>query len=84
MGDEHQEAACKRQVLPELDDFHLIAELMMDGIKRVSLGKRAWMRAREMNRDRCIATTCLPLPSGAHVEQGPENVRGHSAIEVTK
>ncbi len=43
-----------------------------------------WMRAREMNRDRCIATTCLPLPSGAHVEQGPENVRGHSAIEVTK
>ena len=61
-----------------------IAELTMDGIKRVSLGKRAWMRAREMSRDRCIATTCLPLPSGTHVEQGPEKVRGHSTIEVTK
>jgi phosphatidyl-myo-inositol dimannoside synthase len=61
-----------------------IAELTMDGIKRVSLGKRAWMRAREMSRDRCVATTCLPLLSTVHVEQSPEKVRGHSTIEVAK
>ena len=61
-----------------------ITELTMDGIKRVSLGKRAWMRAREMNRDRCTAPTCFSLPSGAHLEQGSEKRRERSTIEVTK
>ncbi len=34
-----------------------IAEMTMDGIKRMSLGKRAWTRARTMNWDRCAAAT---------------------------
>ncbi len=34
-----------------------IEELMLDGIKRTSLGKRAWTRARAMNWERCAAAT---------------------------
>jgi glycosyltransferase involved in cell wall biosynthesis len=41
-----------------------IAELSADGIKRVSLGRRAWARARTFNWERCAAATYyLPLPS---------------------
>ena len=40
-----------------------IAEMVMDGIKRTSLGKRAWTRARAMTWDRCAAGTYyLSLP----------------------
>ena len=40
-----------RVVEPSIDAIaDAITELAMDGIKRVSLGKRAWMRARAMNR----------------------------------
>lgn len=39
-----------------------IAELCGDGLKRVSLGKRAWTRARHMSWERCAAGTYyLPL-----------------------
>jgi glycosyltransferase involved in cell wall biosynthesis len=34
-----------------------MAELAVDGFKRVSLGKRAWQRARAMSWDRCAAGT---------------------------
>ncbi|HTO60424.1 MAG TPA: glycosyltransferase family 4 protein [Bradyrhizobium sp.] len=34
-----------------------ITELVSDGLKRVSLGKRAWMRARHMSWERCAAGT---------------------------
>jgi len=41
-----------------------ITELTVDGIKRVSLGERAWTRARTMNWERCAAGTYyLSLPS---------------------
>ncbi len=59
-----------------------IAELTIDGIKRVSLGRRAWMRARDMNRDRRAMAVDLPLPNG--IERGSEQARGHSISEVTK
>ncbi len=61
-----------------------IAELTIDGIKRVSLGRRAWMRARDMSRSRRATPTGMSLPSGVHIEQGPEKTRGRSIIEVTK
>lgn len=61
-----------------------IAELTMDGIKRVSLGKRAWIRAREMSWGLCNAPAGLSLTNGAHVEQGSEKTHSHSIIEVTK
>jgi len=41
-----------------------IAKLAMDGIKRTSLGKRAWTRAYTMNWERCAAATYyLSLPA---------------------
>jgi len=41
-----------------------IGEMVDDGIKRMSLGKRAWSRARTMHWERCAAATYyLPLPS---------------------
>ena len=59
-----------------------ITELAMDGIKRISLGKRAWMRARAMNLDRGAAD--LSLPSGVHLERGLETTHGRSTIEAPK
>ncbi len=42
-----------------------IAELAMDGIKRVSLGKRAWTNARSMGRSHRIALSRPPSPNEA-------------------
>lgn len=45
-----------------------IAELVCDGFKRVSLGKRAWTRARNMSWERCAAGTYyLPLSQEHYV-----------------
>jgi phosphatidylinositol alpha-1,6-mannosyltransferase len=47
-----------------------IAELTNDGFKRVSLGKRAWTRARQMSWERCAAATYhLPLTRPRHFDQ---------------
>ncbi|HEY1473053.1 MAG TPA: glycosyltransferase family 4 protein [Pseudolabrys sp.] len=48
-----------------------IAELTLDGIKRIALGKRAWTRARAMNWERCAsATYYLHLPR--EIRTGPD------------
>jgi phosphatidylinositol alpha-1,6-mannosyltransferase len=54
-------------VAPSVDAIaDAIGELTLDGIKRTSLGKRAWTRARSMNWERCAAGTYyLSLPSAA-------------------
>jgi glycosyltransferase involved in cell wall biosynthesis len=64
-------------VEPKTDAIaNAIAELTLDGIKRTSLGKRAWTRARTMNWERCAAATYyLGLPSEAR-ERGDMPVRG--------
>jgi phosphatidylinositol alpha-1,6-mannosyltransferase len=47
-----------------------IAELTNDGFKRVSLGKRAWTRARHMSWERCAAGTYyLPLTREQYLGQ---------------
>ena len=55
-----------------------IAELTIDGIKRVSLGKRAWMRVRAMNRMTHTASGQLPLPDRIPIVGNREIVRGSS------
>ncbi len=66
-----------RLVKPSVDAISgAIAELTLDGIKRTSLGKRAWMRARAMNWERCAAATYyLSLPSGMHLAHEIEDER---------
>lgn len=60
-----------------------IAELTSDGFKRVSLGKRAWSRARHMSWERCAAGTYyLPLTREQYLGQraaGPMD--GGCAVE---
>ena len=47
-----------------------IAEMVNDGVKRMSLGKRAAARARTMNWERCAAGTYyLSLPTEGHAAQ---------------
>lgn len=55
-----------------------IAELTIDGIKRVSLGKRAWMRVRAINRMTHTASGQLPLPDRIPIVGNREIVRGSS------
>jgi glycosyltransferase involved in cell wall biosynthesis len=52
-------------VAPSIDAMAgAIAELTLDGVKRTSLGKRAWTRAHAMNWERCAAATYyLSLPA---------------------
>jgi phosphatidylinositol alpha-1,6-mannosyltransferase len=54
-----------------------VAELAMDGVKRVSLGKRAWVRVRAMNRNRASAAPHLSPPARAHLLPGLEKAHGH-------
>jgi glycosyltransferase involved in cell wall biosynthesis len=68
-----------RLVEPSVDAVAgAIAELTIDGIKRMSLGKRAWMRVREMNRTAYAASGELTLPNNIHVVSSREIVRGSS------
>ena len=61
-----------RLVEPSFDAIaDAITELTMDGIKRVSLGKRAWMRARAMNRGVRNSGRVLP-PHNAHLRRDIE------------
>ncbi|MGC1464564.1 MAG: glycosyltransferase family 4 protein [Pseudolabrys sp.] len=50
-----------------------IAEMADDGIKRISLGKRAWARARTLHWERCAAATYyLPLPNEPSLVPGDD------------
>lgn len=55
-----------------------IAELVADGIKRMSLGKRAWMRVRAMNRTTDTTRGRLPLRNGIPIVGSREIIRGSS------
>lgn len=73
-----------RLVQPSFDAIaDAITELAMDGIKRVSLGKRAWMRARAMNRG-ARNSGRVPLPHNTHLPLDIELTRRSSAAGETK
>jgi len=56
-----------RLVAPSIEAVaDAIGELTVDGIKRTSLGKRAWMHARALNGDRAATTYHLSRTSGYH------------------
>jgi glycosyltransferase involved in cell wall biosynthesis len=58
-----------------------ISEMALDGIKRVSLGKRAWMRARGMNWERCAAATYyLTLPGARQMQTHESPDQSHSTL----
>lgn len=57
-----------------------IVELTVDGIKRMSLGKRAWMRIRKMNRMYRAIPDHSSLPGAMHFLHGREITRGSSDI----
>jgi len=61
-----------------------IAELTIDGIKRMSLGKRAWMRVRAMNRTTHIVSGQLPLPNSIPILGSREIARGSSDAGAPK
>jgi glycosyltransferase involved in cell wall biosynthesis len=59
-----------------------IAEMINDGVKRMSLGKRAAARARHMSWDRCAAGTYyLALPREHYAPQNIEPARDNVAAE---
>jgi len=73
-----------RLIEPSFDAIaDAITELAMDGIKRVSLGKRAWMRARAMNRV-VRNSGRVPPPHNAHLRRDIEVVRRPLAAGETK
>ncbi|MCK9908154.1 glycosyltransferase family 4 protein [Microbacteriaceae bacterium K1510] len=62
-----------------------IAEMVNDGVKRVSLGKRAATRARHMSWERCAAGTYyLTLPREHYAPVDIEPVRDNLAAAETK
>lgn len=61
-----------------------IAELTIDGIKRISLGKRAWMRVRTMNWNGSAAEPRSSLPNSLHVGPPLESSRGSSSVGKSK
>jgi phosphatidylinositol alpha-1,6-mannosyltransferase len=64
---------------PTIDDIAgAIAELTIDGIKRMSLGKRAWMRVRAMNWTTCATSGHLSLPNSIPIVGSREIARGSS------
>jgi glycosyltransferase involved in cell wall biosynthesis len=72
-----------RLVEPSIDLIaDAIEELTIDGIKRMSLGKRAWMRIREMNRMSRATPEQPSLPSAMHILHSREVTRGSSDVGV--
>ena len=68
-----------RLVAPSVDAIAgAITELTVDGIKRMSLGKRAWMRIRAMNWASETPPGHLPLPNGIPIVGSRDIIRGSS------
>jgi len=68
-----------RLVEPSIDAIaDAVVELTIDGIKMMSLGKRAWMRVRAMNRTTHTVSGQLPLPNSIHILGSREIGHGSS------
>jgi endo-1,4-beta-xylanase/phosphatidylinositol alpha-1,6-mannosyltransferase len=61
-----------------------IVELIMDGIKRVSLGKRAWMYARALNRNQNDTDVPISAEKDRNLVRARQNAYGSSGIGVPK